>query len=84
MMAIHDLIRDWSSAGISLKLIPTGDEALEVISGSAPRYMRDNELSSSDAVHFASAETEARSLVTTDSDFQRLGSGALEIVHITP
>lgn len=84
MSAIHDMVRDWSQAGIRIEVIPANVGDFHNIARAATEYMRTLGLSSGDAVHLATAESQARSFITVDSGFQRAASSSLEIVHISP
>jgi predicted nucleic acid-binding protein len=82
MNAVHDWIRDWVQAGIKMDVVPVDTADFRVVTGAAPEYMRAFQLSSADATHLATAERQARSFITTDSEFQRAATSALEVMAI--
>jgi predicted nucleic acid-binding protein len=84
MSSIYDLIRDWRQAGVDISLLPNDMNSFQRATENAPTYMRMFKLASADAMHLATAELEAKSLVTGDSDFQRARSAALTIFHVSP
>jgi len=79
--SVHDWLRDWRAAGITIDLLPTPDN-IERISAAAPVYMQTFQLASADAVHLATAETAAMSFLTTDTEFQRAAASPLNIFLI--
>ena len=81
MNSVHEWLRDWRAAGISIDILPADD--LERISAVAPVYMQAFQLGSADAVHLAIAETVAASFLTTDTDFRRADASPIQICRTT-
>jgi len=81
MNAIHDMIRDWSSAGVRIRVLPNDVDALQQVSQATSSYMYRFKMASADAAHLATAELEAKSLVTADRGFQTAGASKLDILY---
>jgi len=82
MHAIHSWLRDWRQSGINVSLMPNDVDSLQQVSQVAPTYMQKFRLASSDAYHLATAEMGAKSLLTTDTEFERADASPLEIYLI--
>lgn len=87
MEAIPSMLRDWTTAGIPITVVPQGDEGFLASSELIPRYMARFKLTPADAAHLALAEESARALATADGDFRRVPPNdpddiPLEIVQI--
>ena len=82
MNQVHDWLRDWRVAGINIGLLPLNVDGLRQVSQVAPMYMERFQLGSADAVHLSTAEVGAKSLITTDTEFEKAQASSIEIVLI--
>ena len=82
MNAISNMIQRWTQAGIPIEVIPATPPDFRQVSQAAPSHMQDLALASADATHLATAETQAKSFVTTDEEFQVAAGLPLNIYHV--
>lgn len=84
--AVGSMMKDWSSAGVPIEVIPKTDVLWEHVVDLTPHYMRQFKLSPADAMHLALAQTHARTFITADSDFEEIKKnppvGELVILHL--
>lgn len=84
--AVGSMMKNWSSAGVPIEVIPKRDALWEHVVNLTPHYMREFKLSPADAMHLALAETHARTFITADSDFEEVQKnppvGELVILHL--
>jgi predicted nucleic acid-binding protein len=65
------MIKDWKTAGVPINLVPS-DLVFDDVLNLAPKYMSQYKFTPADALHLAIAEKQAKTLVTADSDFNKL------------
>ncbi len=84
--AVGSMMRDWSNAGVPIKVIPRTDALWEHVVDLTPDYMQQLKLTPADALHLALAQTHARTFITADSDFEVVRAnppaGELVILHL--
>ena len=81
---VGDFIRDLARDGVPITFAPDEMGGFQQLAARLPDQMREFRFASADAAHFALAQARARTLITTDSDFQRAADDDLEIVLIQP
>jgi predicted nucleic acid-binding protein len=69
--AVSTMIKDWKTAGVPINLVPS-DLVFDDVLNLAPKYMSQYKFTPADALHLAIAEKQAKTLVTADSDFNKL------------
>jgi predicted nucleic acid-binding protein len=70
--SVRAAVKDWTNAGASIDVVPNTREVFKDILDLIPIYMKDMKLTSADATHLAIAQTNARSFLTADSDFDEI------------
>jgi predicted nucleic acid-binding protein len=79
---IGDLIRDLLVAGVPVSLAPTDMANFQEMAMGVGDHMRSLGFASADAAHLALAQANARSLITTDTEFRKVADEPLDILLI--
>jgi len=69
---VRGAVKDWASAGASIDVVPKTREVFGDVLDLIPIYMKEVKLTPADATHLAIAQTNARSFLTADSDFDEV------------
>lgn len=84
--AVSSMVRDWTSAGAHVELVPKQEPIWSRVMELTPAYMRQLRLAPADALHLALAQTHAKTFLTADSHFTTVAEGLpvpeLAVVHL--
>ena len=85
---LNRMLRDWSTAGLNIELVPKTESVWNDVADKTPKYMRDFAMAPADALHLALAEAHAQTFITADEDFHKpaesIATSGLVILHLTP